>query len=242
MPGVDRIDSPIFFLAFFLGLARSDYAWRGGREIDRDLLGAERMGILGAGRMADESPEDFTQLIEGARAGRGDAQAELFRAFYREFHGIAEALMRNERPDHSLQPSALVNEAVLRLLTAGVIDRASSRRYLIGAAAKAMRETLVDHARHRDAQRRGGGWKRHPLDQVHAYFVEQTPDVLSLDEALDRLAAIHERPSRVVEMRFFAGLTVAEVAESLGVSVGTVEGDWKFARAWLHRELGGLEA
>jgi len=181
-----------------------------------------------------------TALINEARAGSKGARDRLLRAVYGEFHRIANALMRCERPGHALQPSDLVNEAVIRLLDGEAFKKAPNRQYLIGAAAGAMRQALVDHARKRDADKRSGKCKRVSMDQVLGYFEAQHLDVIALNEALDRLSVLHDRQAQVVELRFFAGLAVPEVAEVLGVSVGTVEGDWRFARAWLRIELGGV--
>jgi RNA polymerase sigma factor (TIGR02999 family) len=180
-------------------------------------------------------------MINEARLGGRVAKDRLFRAIYAEFHRIAEHMMGGERPGHTLQPSALVNEAVIRLLNGHVIDKAPNRRYLFGAATKAMRQALVDHHRKRDADMRGGEWKRVPLDEVLAFVEGQNLNIIALNSALDRLADIDERQGLVVALRFFAGLSVAEVAEVLDVSVGTVEADWRFARAWLRTQLEGVE-
>jgi RNA polymerase sigma factor (TIGR02999 family) len=189
--------------------------------------------------MDEEHREDLTALINEARAGSKDAKDRLLRAVYGEFHRIADGLMRRERPGHTLQPSALVNEAVVRLLDGQAFEKAPNRRYLLAAAAQAMRRILVDHARKRNA--RHGQLQRVPLDEVLAYFEEKHLDFIALDEALDRLSSLHERQALVVVLRFFAGIPTAEVADVLGVSVGTVEGDWRFARAWLRGQIGEVE-
>ena len=182
--------------------------------------------------------EHLTELIKAARAGGVIAQDRLFRAIYEEFHRIAVALMSNERPGHTLQPSALVGEAVVRLMNGQAIEKAPNRRYLFAAAARAMRQVLVDH--HRKRKIRDGSRKRVPLDDALAYFEEQNLDIEALSAALDHLAEIDERQGLVVALRFFAGLSVSEVAEALDVSVGTVELDWRFARAWLRHQLEGV--
>ncbi len=189
--------------------------------------------------MADDAREDLTVLLAEARSGDTGARERLTRAVYGELRQMAGALMRRERPGHTLQPSALVNEAIVRLFEGEALDRASDRRYLFAAAAQAMRQVLVDHARRRDAAKRDGGRNRVPLDQVLQYFDERRLDVLALHEALDRLIALDERQGLVVSLRFFAGLSVPEVADVLDVSVGTIEGDWRIARAWLRGQLGG---
>ncbi len=189
--------------------------------------------------MADDAREDLTVLLAEARSGDTEARERLTRAVYSELRQMAGALMRRERPGHTLQPSALVNEAIVRLFEGEALDRASDRRYLFAAAAQAMRQVLVDHARRRDAAKRDGGRQRVPLDQALQYFDERRLDVLALHEALDRLIALDERQGLVVSLRFFAGLSVPEVADVLDVSVGTIEGDWRIARAWLRGQLGG---
>ena len=120
--------------------------------------------------------------------------------------------MRRERPDHTLPPTAVVHEAVIRLLGDAVFDKSPDRAFLFASAARAMREVLIDHARRRSADRRGGGWQRVPLDLVVDYFEEQGLDVVAVHEALDRLAELNERQSQVMTLRYFGGLTVPEVA------------------------------
>jgi RNA polymerase sigma factor (TIGR02999 family) len=128
----------------------------------------------------------------------------------------------------------LVNEALIRMFKTDVLTKAPNRRFLFAAAAQAMRRVLIDHARHRE---RSAARKRVPLDEALAYFEEQQLDILALDEAIDRLTKLHERQGQVVILRFFAGLSISEVAEVLGVSTTTIENDWQVARAWLHGDL-----
>ncbi len=187
--------------------------------------------------MEENQSDDLTELIHEAKNGGLSARNRLFRAIYEDFHRIAVTLMRNERPGHTLQPTALVGEAVIRLMNGRAIDKAPDRRYLFGAATRAMRQVLLDH--HRKRKIRDGSRKRVPLDEALAYFEEQNLDIEALDAALDRLADINERQGLVVALRFFAGLSVADVAHALDVSVATVELDWRFARAWLRDQLGG---
>jgi RNA polymerase sigma factor (TIGR02999 family) len=189
--------------------------------------------------MVTERPDDLTAILNEARAGGPDARERLVRAIYYELRRTAGGLMRRERPGHTLQPSALVHEALLRLLDGDTLAAIPNRRYLFAAAAQAMRQVLVDHARRRNARKRDGNRVRVPLDQVLASFDEQGLDVIAIHEALERLAQDHPRPAQVVTLRFFGGFSVPEVAESLGVSDTTVESDWRFARAWLRGQLGG---
>ncbi len=181
--------------------------------------------------------QNVTELIKAARNGEGPARDQLLRAIYEEFHRIAVSLMSKERPGHTLQPTALVGEAFVRLINGHAIEKAPNRRYLFGAAMRAMRHVLVDH--HRKRKNHGGDLKRVPLDEALAFFEEQNLDIEALNAALDRLAEINERQGLVVALRFFAGLSVSEVADALEVSVGTVELDWRFARAWLRDQLEG---
>ena len=189
--------------------------------------------------MGDEARKSSRRCSRRRASGDGEARSALTRAVYGELRQMAGALMRRERPGHTLQPSALVNEAIVRLFEGAALARAQDRRYLFASAAQAMRQVLVDHARRRDAAKRDGGRQRVPLDQVLQYFDERQLDVVALHEALDRLMALDERQGLVVSLRFFAGLSVPEVADVLDVSVGTIEGDWRIARAWLRGQLGG---
>jgi RNA polymerase sigma factor (TIGR02999 family) len=160
---------------------------------------------------------------------------------YDELRRVAGRLMRQERTDHTLSPTAVVHEAVIRLLGEQVFDRAEDRGFLFASAARAMREVLIDHARRRAAGRRGGERRRVPLDAVVDYFEEQGLDIVAVHEALDRLAERDGRQAQVMTLRYFGGMTVPEVAAALGVSVVTVERDWRLARAWLAGQLGGTD-
>ena len=189
--------------------------------------------------MGTEPRGDLTAILNEARAGDTEARERLVRAIYAELRRTAGGLMRHERPGHTLQTTALVHEALLRLLDGDALADVPTRRYLFAAAAQAMRQVLVDHARRRHARKRHGNRVRVPLDQVLAGFDEQGLDVVALHEALERLAEDHPRPAQVVDLRFFGGLSVPEVAEALAVSDTTIESDWRFARAWLKGRLGG---
>ena len=185
--------------------------------------------------------QGLTMILGRARAGDERARGELMALIYDELRRVASRLMRRERPDHTLPPTAVVHEAVIRLLGEGLFDRAADRSFLFAAASRAMREVLIDHARHRAADRRGGGRRRVPLDVVVDYLEGQGLDVVAVHEALDRLAELDGRQAQVMTLRYFGGMTVAEVAAALGVSVATVEQDWRLARAWLAGQLGGWD-
>jgi RNA polymerase sigma factor (TIGR02999 family) len=189
--------------------------------------------------VTDTPASEVTTLLGALRAGDPAAQERLVQRVYADLRELAAGLMRRERTDHTLEPTALVHEAVLRLLDQDALPRAPNRRYLLAAAARAMRQVLVDHARTRQADKRGGGLHRQPLDDVLEYFSRQKLDVLAVHDALDRLARLDERQSQVVALRVFGGLTLEEVAEQLDVSVATVGNDFRMARAWLRRELAG---
>ena len=190
------------------------------------------------------TPEDVTALLSGISAGKEDAWNRLLSVVYRELHAMAHSAMRQERPGHTLQTTALVHEAYMRL----VQDQDSSfenRAHFFSVAARAMRRILVDRARSRKAAKRGSGAKPLPLDKVQAGDgAAAAPENLfedldALDRALDKLGAqgVHKRKCTVVELRFFVGLTHEQTADVLGVSLATVARDWEFTRAWLSREL-----
>src|SRR5262249_46718656 len=183
--------------------------------------------------MGTEQRGDLTAILNEARAGREDAKERPVRAIYAELRCTAGGLMRRERPGHTLQPSSLVHEALLRLLDGAPLADGPNRRSLFAAAAQAMRQVLVDHARRRRARKRDGNRIRVPLDRVLAGFDEQGLDVIALHEALERLAQDHPRPAQVVDLRFFGGLSVPEVAEALAVSDTTIESRSRVARGLL---------
>ncbi len=171
---------------------------------------------------------------EGQAAGSG--AATLAPEAYQELRRLAEACFRGQPADHTLEPTALVHEAYLKLAE-GSPGRWADRTHFLAVAATAMRQILVDHARGRAAQKRGGGCDRITLDESAVGTSERDVDLLALDEALIRLAEQDERKARVIELRFFAGLTIEETAQALGVSPITVNRDWWLARAWIQRAL-----
>jgi RNA polymerase sigma factor (TIGR02999 family) len=181
------------------------------------------------------TPHNVTRLLHELQQGREGASDELAALVYGELHDLAVHFMRQERTDHTLQPTALVHEAYMRLLGSQG-STWQNRGHFFGIAAQAMRRILVDHARKRHAGKRAGG-ERVTLDDAVAAAPESSVDLVALDEALQKLAALDPRQARVVELRFFAGLDVELTAETLGISVSTVKRDWTFARAFLQREL-----
>jgi RNA polymerase sigma-70 factor, ECF subfamily len=181
-----------------------------------------------------------TQLLVRARRGDSGATDELFPLVYDELRSVAAAFLQRERAGHTLQPTALVNEVYLRLVGPSEVEW-ENRGHFFGAAARAIRRILTDHARSRGREKRGGGMGRVPLDEANPAIDVDMLDMVALDEALTKLASMDEQIAKVVELRFFAGLTEEETARALGVSSSTVTRDWRFARVWLKRELGGEE-
>ena len=193
--------------------------------------------------MSSSSPGNFTTLLGQLASGDDAASAALFTMVYDELRRLATGVLRHERPGHTLQPTALVHEAYLRLSDQDHA-RWENRAHFLAVAARAMRRILVDHARSRNAEKRGSGAAHVALEDVH--FSPAQPvgdlDLLVLDEALERLAALDPRQARVVELRFFGGLSIEETAAAVTASPRTVKRDWQLARAWLKREMARLSA
>ena len=180
---------------------------------------------------------DVSELLSELSSGNQDAGEKLMPLVYDELKRLARSYMRKERPNHTLQATALVHEAYLRLVKQHAVNW-QGRSHFFGIAAQLMRRILVDHARANLRDKRGGGVNNQlPLDDGLVYSQEQSAELLQLDLALNRLAAMDPRQSRIVELRFFGGLTVEETAECLGISPKTVKRDWSVAKAWLHAEL-----
>ncbi len=179
---------------------------------------------------------DVTQLLGELGAGKAQAAEELLPLVYNELRALAERNLRQERPDHTLQATALVHEAYIRLVDSDRI-KLRNRAHFFALASQAIRRILVDHARHHNRRKRSGDRGRISLDEAPMLSVEPDVNVLALDEALQRLAEDEPRCAQVVEMRFFGGMTMGQVAELLGLSVATIERDWRVARAWLYRAL-----
>ena len=182
------------------------------------------------------APQTITRLLEEVRQGDARALDQLLPLVYAELHYIAERHMAGERADHTLQPTALVNEAFLKLV-GGSPAAFNDRTHFLRAASTAMRHVLVDYSRKRNAAKRGGNLQV-TLDDAIVGAAEKPLDMLVLDDALTRLAAGDARSAQVVELRFFGGLSLTEVAETLGISLASVKRDWQFARGWLATEIG----
>jgi RNA polymerase sigma factor (TIGR02999 family) len=189
--------------------------------------------------MSSELSSRVTEIVaQLSHDGDGASPQELLELVYGELRRLAQHYMRGERQGHSLQATAVVHEAYLRLIDQDRIDW-QGRRHFFAAGARAMRQVLIDHARRRGRAKRGGDWQRITVEGIVAFAGRDldADELLDLNAAIDRLASHDERQARLVELRFFAGLTIAEIAELLGVSKRTAEGDWAHARAWLKREL-----
>jgi RNA polymerase sigma-70 factor, ECF subfamily len=182
------------------------------------------------------SPGEVTNLLIQLKNGNRDAEPRLVPLVYAELRRLAGHYMRGERPGHTLQATALVHEAYLRLVGQKEISW-QNRAHFFGVAANLMRRILVDHARAKQAKKRGGSGQKLSLDEAVLVKPEAPEQFLALDEALERLAKRDPRQSRIVELRFFGGLSEEETAEVLGISTRTVKRDWSVARAWLYQQL-----
>lgn len=188
--------------------------------------------ILPQNRMS----QDITRMLREWKNGDESAIDRLFPLVYNDLRQQARSYLRSERPDHTLQPTALVHEAYLRMQKLGQTEW-ESRAHFYAISAIMMRRILVDHARQIAADKRGGGLQRVTLENVMAPVEQKAIDLLELNDALNRLAEIEERKARIVEMIYFGGLSQSEIAEILDITEKTVQRDWKFAKLWLFREL-----
>jgi RNA polymerase sigma factor (TIGR02999 family) len=186
----------------------------------------------------DEDRGQTTRLLKAMRAGDHSAAEKLLPLVYAELHRVANAYMRRERPDHTLQPTALINEAYLRLIHEDVDW--NSRAHFVGFAAHVMRRVLVDYARARNAEHRGGKMERVELQDQFAISPERLEEVWVLDEALNRLEQKNSRQAKVVELRYFGGLSMEQIGATLGIAPRSAKRDWALARIWLHEQLNPL--
>lgn len=203
--------------------------------ISRHLPSPLRMTSNDSGRDAPDAPPDVTGLLHAWGTGDHAAAEAFLLAVYRELHAQASRAMRAES-DVTLQATALVHETYLRLIDQHRVVW-KDRAHFFGVSAQLMRRVLVDHARARHADKRGGGVAHLTLDDELATAVDEAPEVLALHEALERLAVIDPDQARIVELRYFGGLTIEETAEALSIGQTTVKAEWVIARAWLRREL-----
>ena len=192
--------------------------------------------------MGEAAHHTITKLLDQIAEGDDQARNDLMPLVYDELREVASAYFRQERASHTLQPTALVHEAYLKVVSdSGAAFQ--GRNHFFAVAARAMRQILVDHARSKGRQKRGGGNQPLPLgSDVPTPTELSIPDVVAIDEALSRLEALDERKARLVELRFFAGLTSDEAAEALGIARSTAAEDWRFAKAWLRHDLSGEDS
>ena len=184
------------------------------------------------------SRNDITRLLADLSAGKEEAGEAVMSLIYDELRALAKSHMHRERSGHTLQTTALVHEAFIRL-GGGKVTAWESRAHFMRTAAQAMRRILIDHARRKATDKLGGGRRRTPLDELAVFDERTSPDLLALDRALDKLAAVDPQVAQMVELRFFGGLTVKETAQVLDVSPRTVDYDWRMAKAWLQKEIQG---
>lgn len=189
----------------------------------------------------DMTAPDITRALQESTGGQAAALDRVLPSIYEELRGIARRELRRERTGHTLTPTGLVHEAYLKLVRLEHITW-ESRAHFFGACAQEMRRILISHARRKQADRRGAGAEHVPLENACVAALTRPAELLSLDEALTRLAMLDQRQARVVECRFFAGMDVEETASVLGISPATVKRDWTAARAWLNRELASERA
>jgi RNA polymerase sigma factor (TIGR02999 family) len=183
------------------------------------------------------APGEVTKLLRELKSGNNGAEGRLIPLVYAELRRIAAAHLHRESPGHSLQATALVHEAYLRLTTVLKKMDWQSRSHFFAVSASVMRRLLVDHARANRAGKRANGWDAVSLNEAILPSPQRAPEILALDEALTRLAALEERQAKIVELRFFAGMSEEEIGEVLGISARTVKRDWRIAKAWLYKEL-----
>src|SRR5437763_12742391 len=183
------------------------------------------------------STTNMTRLLNQASSGNGSAAAELLPLVYEQLRRLAANKMRQERPDLTLQATALVHEAYVRLVDETQVRRWDGRWHFFAAAAEAMRRILVENARRKGRLKRGGGQQRISLDEIELTVDDPPQELLKLDEALEEFAQKYPQEAQLVKLRYFAGLTTEEAAEALGVSVRTAGRDWAYARAWLHTRM-----
>jgi RNA polymerase sigma-70 factor, ECF subfamily len=187
-----------------------------------------------------DAPGEISLLLAQLREGDREAESRLMNLVYKELRRLARSYLRAERSDNSLQPTALVHEAYLSLVGQRG-KNFQNRNHFFAIASAQMRRILVDHARARRAEKRGGGQLKVELDEALALSPQQSADIVALDEALERLAKLDPRQAKVVELRYFMGNSEAEIAEILGVSTRTVKRDWVVAKAWLYKEIRSSE-
>lgn len=186
--------------------------------------------------VSDDKSKEVTIFLKAWGGGNREARDQLLVLVYKEMRRLAAKYLKQQRPDHTLQPTALVHEAYLKLIDTSEINW-QDRAHFFAVAAQTMRNILVDHARALAADKRGGGMRKIALDEISGTSKKQDVDLIDLNDALERLAAQDELQGRLIELRFFGGLTIEDTAEVLKISPATVKREWAMARAWLFREM-----
>lgn len=223
----------------YFGIKATRFLIEGSRKTLRSgVIIRHAAGGGNGNEMRESSPEDVTKLLVAWSQGEQSALDKLIPLVYDELHRLAKRQMGHERAGHPLQTTALVNEAYLRLIEASQVGW-QNRAHFFAVSAQLMRRILVDFARSRKRVKRGGDVRQVSLDEAIEVSEERESDLVALDDALSALAAIDPRKSKVVELRFFGGLSVEETAEVLNISTETIMRDWKFAKSWLLREMTG---
>jgi RNA polymerase sigma factor (TIGR02999 family) len=207
------------------------------RLISIDSSSARVLRSPRAGGMLSFMPSEVTRILTAIEQGDPSAAEQLLPLVYAELRKLAAARLVREKPGQTLEPTALVHEAYLRLVDAELAPHWNSRGHFFAAAAEAMRRILIEGARRKSAAKHGGGWQRQELLDAELAVDSTSDDLFAVDEALTRLAAVHARAARLVHLRFFLGQTLEEAAGHLGVDARTAYRDWSYARAWLRREL-----
>lgn len=180
---------------------------------------------------------DVTRILSQIEGGDRFAADQLLPLVYEELRRLAAARLAREKPGQTAQATALVHDAYLRLVDVERVQHWDSRRHFFAAAAEAMRRILIDQARRKQSQREGGAWKRHALEQVEIAAPEPSVDLLAMNEVLERFEKLDKLKADLVKLRYFAGMTIPQAAEALGISSTTADRYWAYARAWLHAEL-----
>jgi RNA polymerase sigma factor (TIGR02999 family) len=210
-----------------------------GTDCNVSLAAKSALWLLVPRISMERSSVDVTLLLKRYSNGDQNALAELIPQIYDELRRLASCYLQGERIDHTLQTTALVHEAYFRLVDQKQVEW-SNRNHFFGVAAQMMRRILVDHARKHHAFKRGSSWTRVSLDQAEGLFREQPQQLIALDDLLTRLASLDPEASRIVDLRFFAGLSLEETAEVMGLSTAKVRREWSVAKAWFTREMGKL--
>lgn len=189
--------------------------------------------------MSQENSHEITQMLIELTHGKGDVVDKIYPHIYDELRRLAGSYLRRERSDHTLQPTALVHEAYIKLIDQTRVQW-QNRAHFFGIAAQVMRRILMDHARKHKADKRGGEFEKLPIEEdILIVSHEKSSELLALDDALEALAEIDEQKAKIVELRYFGGLSIEETAEVMGVSVPTINRQWRMAKAWLYGQIAG---